>query len=364
MKVSLKTISDQKLLRGLDELVVKSHLNEAELLAYIAEVDHRRLYLEQGCPSMYCYCTEVLHFSEARARHRIHAARAARTYPAVFERLRKGELHVAGLSLLAPVLTPENHEELLDLARHKSKRAIEALLADRAPKPDVPPRVRQLPERRQVSAGRMPSEIAGSTLGTRTRSFGSAPSGQVPRRAQNPDPSPLGGKRFKIQFTASQALCDKLREAQALLRHQVPCGDLSEIFGRALTLLVEDTKRKKFALTSRPRTRSGASRKAGTASRHIPAEIKRAVFERDEGRCAFAGRNDRRCASRDFLEYHHLDPWARSKRHSIERIELRCRGHNHYAAMLDYGSEHMARSRGKTTSPGGRSTSTRPSDRG
>ena len=130
---------------------------------------------------------------------------------------------------------------------------------------------------------------------------------------------------------------------RALLRHQVPCGDLSEIFDRALTLLVEDTKRKKFALTSRPRTRSGASRKAGTASRHIPAEIKRAVFERDEGRCAFAGRNGRRCASRDFLEYHHLDPWARSKRHSIERIELRCRGHNHYAAMLDYGSEHMAR---------------------
>ena len=104
---------------------------------------------------MFGYCTEVLHFSEAQASHRIHAARAARPYPVVFEKIRKGELHVAGLSLLAPVLTPENHEEVLELARHKSKRAIEVLLADRAPKPDVPARVRQLPEPR--SAPRWPA---------------------------------------------------------------------------------------------------------------------------------------------------------------------------------------------------------------
>ena len=125
MEVSLRTVTDHKLLRGLDELVAKNRHNEADLLAYIAEVDHRKLYLEQSCSSMFGYCTEVLHFSEAQASHRIHAARAARPYPVVFEKIRKGELHVAGLSLLAPVLTPENHEEVLELARHKSKRAIE-----------------------------------------------------------------------------------------------------------------------------------------------------------------------------------------------------------------------------------------------
>ena len=334
MEVSLKTVTDHKLLRGLDELVAESRHNEADLLAYIAEVDHRKLYLEQGCSSMFGYCTEVLHFSEAQASHRIHAARAARAYPVVFERIRKGELHVAGLSLLAAVLTPENHEELLERARHKSKRAIEVLLADRAPKPDVPARVRQLPEPRPAPAVWLPSEIA--TPETRSRIPAPLP------RAPSPAASPLGGRRYKIEFAASQALYDKLHEARALLRHQIPNGDIVEIFDRALILLVENAKRKKFAQTSSPRKRSKVAQEPGAASRHIPAEINRAVFERDGGRCAFVGRNDRRCGSADFLEFHHLDPWARAKRHSVGRIELRCRGHNHYAAVQDFGAAYMA----------------------
>ena len=285
---------------------------------------------------MFGYCTEVLHFSEAQASHRIHAARAAHAYSVIFEKIRKGELHVAGLSLLAPVLTPENHEELLELARHKSKRAIEVLLADRAPKPDVPARVRQLPEPRLTAAARLPSEIARPTPETRSRIPAPLP------RAPSPAPSPLGGGRYKIQLTAGQTLYDKLHEARALLRHQIPNGDLVAIFDRALTLLVEDAKRKKFARTSSPGKRPKAAKKSGAPSRHIPAEIKRAVFERDGGRCAFVGPNGRRYGSPNFVEFHHLDPWAKAKRHSVERIELRCRGHNHYAAMQDYGAAYMA----------------------
>ena len=338
MEVSLKTVSNHKLLRGLDELVAKSRHNEADLLAYLAEVDKRKLYLKQGWTSMHRYCTEVLHFAEGTAYHRIAAARAARAFPLLLERMHEGALHLAGANLLAPRLTPENHVELLDLARHKTKRAIEVLLADRAPKPDVPARVRQLPEPRPAPAGRVPSEIPRPTPEPETTSRKLAPPTPC---APSPAPSPLGGRRFKIQFTGSEALYDKLREAQALLSHQVPCGDLAEIFHRALTLLVEDAKRKKFAQTPRPR--SEVTRKSGTASRHIPAEIKRAVFARDGGRCAFVATNGRRCGSRDLVEYHHRDPWARAKRHSVDRIELRCRGHNHYAAVQDYGAAYMAR---------------------
>ncbi len=339
MEVSLKAVSDYKLLQGLDEVVARSRKDEADLLEYLAEVDKRKLYLEQGYPSMYRYCTEVLHFSEAMAFHRIGAARAARAYPLLLLRVREGALHLTGATLLAPKLTPENHVELLDLSRHKSKRAIEELLANRAPKPNVPAKVRKLPDPRPAPAVRVLSEIATPTRETMSREAAPSP---MPR-APSPVPSPLGGKRFKIQFTGDQALCDKLREAQALLRHQVPEGDLAQIFDRALALLLDDAKRKKFARTSRPRARSEVSKKHGAASRHIPAEIKRAVAARDGGRCAVVGPNDRRCSSRDFLEFHHRDPWARSKRHSVDRIELRCRGHNQYAALQDYGAAHMAR---------------------
>ena len=317
---------------------MKSRQNEADLLAYLAEVDKRQLYLERACSSMHRYCTEVLHFSEGMAYHRIAVARAARRHPLLLERIREGTLHLSGAYLLASRLTPENHVELLDRAHHKTKRAIEELLADLAPKPNVPARIRQLPDPRPVSRLKARQEIAQSDA-----SPSEAPPAEAVRRAPSPAPQPLGGKRFKIQFTGDGALCEKLREAKSLLRHRIPDGDLAEIFDRALTVLLEVTKRERFAQTSRPRKQSKAAQEPKGASRHIPAEIKRAVFARDRGRCAFVARNGRRCESRDFLEYHHRDPWGKAKRHSTDRIELRCRGHNRYAAMQDYGPAHMAR---------------------
>ena len=100
-------ISDQELLRDLKQLIVRDRKLEAELLAHLAEVDARKLYLKEGCSSMFVYCTEVLHFSEPVAYHRIAAARAARCYPALLGRLGSGEIHLSGITLLAPHLTHE-----------------------------------------------------------------------------------------------------------------------------------------------------------------------------------------------------------------------------------------------------------------
>jgi hypothetical protein len=112
-------------------------------------------------------------------------------------------------------------------------------------------------------------------------------------------------------------------------------------------LLVEDAKRKKFAQTSRPAPRNRSKQdERKPASRHIPAEVKRAVAARDRGRCAFVAWSGRRCGSRDFVEFHHKEPWARSRRHAVEDIEQRCRAHNHHAAVQDYGAAHMERCRG------------------
>jgi hypothetical protein len=407
---SLARLPDRDLLRALHELVARDREVEAELLAHLGEVEARALYLEEGCASMFAYCTEILHFSEAIAYHRIHSARAARAYPLLLERLRRGELHLSGVKLLAPHLTPENHVELLERARHQSKRAIEALLADRAPKLDAPSLVRRLPQSAPVAGAPLapsdsgsshqvadpsraadvgttallaqtkagvvdaaratnaapiaptksgavdlaPATDAGTTAPLRAAAIPAAPATRPP----SPAPQPLGQERFKIQFTASRELCLKLREVQALLRHQIPSGDLAEIFGRALTLLFEDAKRKKFAQTSRPAPRKRSKRDPSAerkpASRHIPAEVKRTVAARDKGRCAFVAQSGRRCGSRDFLEFHHKEPWARSRRHSFEGIELRCRAHNYHAAVQDYGAAHMARYARKR--PQGRAT--------
>src|SRR5688500_17487262 len=124
-ELRLDRVSDEGVLERVGVLVRRSNETTAELLAYLAEVDSRGLHLGQACGSLFAYCVERLHMSEAAAGKRITAARTARRFPAVLGMIARGELHLCGVTLLAAHLTEENHAELLERARHMSKRAIE-----------------------------------------------------------------------------------------------------------------------------------------------------------------------------------------------------------------------------------------------
>src|SRR6476620_11840928 len=130
---SLSHLSDPELIRGLSTAVAQDHVTTATLLAYIAEVDDRRLYVPAGYPSMYAYCVGELHMSEDAAYKRIRAARTAREFPAVFEAVADGRLSLSAVVLLTPCLTGANLAELLAAAAHKTKAGIEALIAARFP---------------------------------------------------------------------------------------------------------------------------------------------------------------------------------------------------------------------------------------
>ncbi len=342
---ALQNVPDHALLEGLRALAVRDSGLEADLLVHLGEVDARRLHLAQGFSSLFAYCLEVLHFSESVAFQRIGAARAARAFPLILERVRRGELHLSGLRRLLPHLTPANHVELLDRARHRSKRAIEEMLADRAPKPDAPPAVRRVI---QPAAAPPALERPAATPSPGAESVARIPMPPpAPPRQEGKPPStePLGESRYKIQFTAGPAAYAKLCQAQALLRHPIPDGDLARIFERALDALLREARRTKFAETSSPRAkRADVETVPGPTSRHIPAAIRRAVVARDGERCTFVA-HGRRCAARDGLEFHHVVPFARSKRHRVQEITLRCRAHNGYAATQDFGAEYMARFR-------------------
>ena len=116
-----------------------------------------------------------------------------------------------------------------------------------------------------------------------------------------------------------------LREAQDS-RHQIPDGDIAVIFERALTLLVAELRKSRHGAVNRPRETSHCS-----TGRHVPASVKRAVWERDQGQCAFVGAVGR-CTERGFLEYHHRVPYADGGATNLENLELRCRAHNAYEA--------------------------------
>ena len=138
-------------------------------------------------------------------------------------------------------------------------------------------------------------------------------------------------------------MCASRSRAKALLRHAVPSGDAAEIFDRAITLLVEALERRRFAETSRPRVPPRISTDT-RRTRHIPAAVRRDVWRRDAGRCAFVGR-DGRCRETALLEFHHVQPYAAGGKATVANIQLRCHAHNEYEARLFFSDGVVKESR-------------------
>jgi hypothetical protein len=350
----LESLSDDELLRRLAELLSQSRRAESAHIAHIAEVETRRLYARAAAPSMFVYCLDVLHLSEAEAYLRLTAARAAREHPVLLEMLADGRLHLTGIAKLAPHLTSENRDLVLARAVHKSKRQIEELVAVLAPRPDVPGVLRKLPSRPTPPKQK---DEAGVTVLPIPDGLGSSPdvsssvaaaSSHRPDAVPPPFPpppvlfQPLSPDRYKVQFTAGADLRDKLLRLRALLRSEVPDGDLAAIIEKAVTEKLERLEARRFGRTSSPRKILDRVR-SDPSSRHIPAAVRRAVHRRDGGRCCFADAHGQRCPERHRLEYHHRHPFGLGGGHDPNNICLMCRIHNRYLAEVDYGTKALAR---------------------
>ena len=289
---------------------------------------------------MFSYGTDVLHLSEAEAYLRIAAARASRRYPALLTMLDDGRLHLSGIAVLAPHLTDTNCEELLALATHKTKRELLALVAEIAPKPDVAASIRKLPKPRQKLASEHRMSVAAST-----------PSGKSPtlelERAPAPESAnkrpvvePLAPSRYRVQFTASAELHDKLQRLAALM----PGADLASMLEASVTEKLERLEAKRLGKVKKPR-KSLEDADTSPGGRGIPAPVRRFVWARDEGQCTFETNDGRRCPELRGVQFHHDDPHGLGGDRSVDNVRLLCRTHNLYMAEMDYGKNKMERYR-------------------
>ena len=326
-------LSDRDLLDATSRAAADERRATVELVALLAELDARRLYLGEGCSSLFTYCTQVLHLSEHAAYHRIEAARAVRQFPGILEELGQGAVTLTTVALLRPHLTRENHARLLEDARHKTKREVEYQIACLSPKPDVRPVLRKVVITDAAEAGPATVLQPPPDRPANAQAIVSKPVD----RSLRPVLAPLSADRYVLKVTVSAETHAKLRQAQDLLRHTIPNGDPSAILDRALSLLVEELERKRTATVRRTRpVVTRAVPRPAHSSRHIPADVRRAVWARDEGRCAFVGAQGR-CTATGHLELHHLVPFARGGATVLSNLALRCRAHNRFEGELAFG---------------------------
>jgi hypothetical protein len=292
--VDVGGMGNEALLSEVERLVKADRTVGAALLVHLGEVDARKLYLARGFSSMFMYCRVALGMSEAEAYLRMRAADVGRRFPLVLQRFGSGDVHLSAIKLLAPHLTQDNHAQLLNRVRGKSKREIEVIVAELAPKPDVPARMRKLPERALKPAAAFdlssqracdttasqascastslpspsPSAAASSSAAPASAAAALAedellsalqalPSAETTFTLQPPRAravsTPLSPGRFKLELTLGQDAHDQLMQLQALFRHQNPSGDLTSIVERAISELLERTMKRRFAQARRPR---------------------------------------------------------------------------------------------------------------
>ena len=331
---SLSHLANPVLRQNTLTLSARDRTTTATLLAHLAEIDLRRLYRAEGYPSMFQWCVGVLRFSEDSAGRRIQAARLARLHPVLLAMLEDGRTSLSAIGLLSEHLKTPAGAELLTAAAGMTNQQIARLLAERFPKADLPSALKPLGD--GPTAGS--AEAPGLALETTSPSCQKPAALRMESRKSLGRTAPLSPGRFALTVTISAGTHEKLRYAQALLGHAVPSGDLAQVLDRALDALVTKLEQRKFGAGARlqPNRRRGVR-----DDRHIPAAVRRTVWERDGGRCTFVSDQGHRCEATSRLEFDHEQPFARGGQATPSQLRLRCQAHNQYAAEQVYGAEFM-----------------------
>jgi hypothetical protein len=87
---------------------------------------------------------------------------------------------------------------------------------------------------------------------------------------------------------------------------------------------------------------------------HVPADVRREVYDRDDGCCTFVGDDGHVCGSRYAVQLHHRIAWAHGGSNTADNLTLHCGSHNRLVATR----EGLGRRPSHRTPPGSRGPST------
>jgi len=340
------------LARRLAELAGDERAAQVEFLLHLEEFDRRQAWLEAGYGSLWEYCLRVLHLREGAAARRIRATRVLRRLPDLAEPLRDGRLCLTTVGLLDPVLTEENAGELIARAAYKTKAEVEELVVSLRPRMAPRDGLRRLPERQDAS----PSLMLATPAATATATSTSTPEPintptMTTARAQPTRPTvrPVAADTWSLRVTVDAAFKQELDQLTELLSHKIPGGDLAAVLREAVHCAIEKHGKRKGAVEpARKRERKApkvAPAAPSKAREPVTAEVRRQVWKRDGGRCAWTSPDGHRCGSRWRVEIDHIDAAALGGPSTPENLRLACEAHNRLHAERTFGRAFMGRFR-------------------
>jgi hypothetical protein len=223
-------------------------------------------------------------------------ARLIGRFPAIADQLAAGGLSIRALVELREVLTDENRTEVLARAEGMSQKEAQLLAVEYKPRPIPRDVVRALPMPAAPPAAG-PAVPAGPA-GTRTHPHAASPAVPAETKTHPPPPEfvrPLTPDLRRLNVTVSAEFMAELEQVRAALSHQCPEGNFEQVVREAFKLVLERDRKRK-GLTDRPRA---SPETPGENDRYVPAAVKRAVLERDQGRCTWPMGDGELCGTWD-----------------------------------------------------------------
>ncbi|MGH7730219.1 MAG: HNH endonuclease, partial [Candidatus Eiseniibacteriota bacterium] len=259
-----------------------------------------------------------------------------RLFPALPAALADGRLTLTSVLLVSPWLTHGNAGELVAEASHKTKREVETLLARHFPRSELPAWVEELGSGPAAPDAELVPERVGTDSRLKTQPAEASPASVFLENRSRV--KAVSAQSYGLQLSMTRGAHDKLRYVQGLLGHEIPSGDLAAVVERALDMAIGVLEKRKFAATTRPRR---GARRPSEGSRHVPAHVRREVWLRDGGQCAFVSESGHRCQATVGLEFDRVLEVARGGEATVHGICLLCRADNQYEAERTFGTEFM-----------------------
>ena len=336
---NIKSLSDSELLNQTQLLAAEERKLTIEILHHLPEIDRRKLYTRFKCGSLFEYCEKVLKYSGGSASRRVNATRLLKNHPETEEKLTSGALTLTHLSQIAPFeksndLSTEQTASLLRSVEGKSSRECQTTLANLSP--------------------------------------------QTPKPDQA---KPIGNSLTEIRFTASTELMEKIKRVKGLLGHQLKDFSYAALLDQLSDIAIKKYDPRERPVRPTPKTKPPKERapkvstppvvtakqehaptanssttpapashdtgqpnvnknllppkkSASQNTRYLSAALKRAVWERDHGKCT-------RCSSIQSLHCDHVVPFALGGPTRLDNLRLLCHACNAAAAIEVFGVNYI-----------------------
>ncbi len=345
----------------------------ADFLVALADFDRRRGWEPLGHASLFAFLHVELRLSNSASFWRMSAARLLQRFPDLIEPLGDGRLCLSTTAELAKVLTEENRAEVAPRFFGLSAREAREVVAELIPRETPPLRALVTAVDRPGTRPGLPLALAtphSPTPAEASRADTYAgllltsevtPTHPARDAARRDDVEPLTAELRRLHITVDRQFLKMLNAARDGLSHSIPGASTEQVLKAALELLLEK-QAKARGLVKRPRTFAApasppslsdattatptfsepAHRRTGPREQ-IPAAVRRAVWERDQGRCVWPLDSGGCCGSTHRLELDHVVPWARFSEPTVDNLRVVCHRHNTLAARQIFGARCVER---------------------